>query len=145
RRSPVPPPRSTPPAPRAALPPYRRILHVAGVERIRLWRRLFRVGAVVGGGRAARRLARGPDPDQRRQLLDRGVDHPQCSLSGIAALSAESLSKSADSSPCTRITSRAVSSSARTRAISAAAAVAASVPGLGPRRTDNASSAPLSC
>ncbi len=115
-----------------ALPRSRRVGHRRAGERIRLCRQPFRVGPVVGGRRTTGRRTRGPNPDQRDHLLDGRVDHAQRSLSHIAALSAQSLSKSADSSPCTRITSRAVSSSARSHAISASAHWRRPCPAWGP-------------
>ncbi len=93
------------------------------------------------GSRGRRTTVPRPGPDQRDHLLDGRVDHARATLA--SPLVGSELFRARTVSPCTRITSRAVSSSARSHAISAAsAALAPALPGLGPRRADSVANAP---
>src|SRR5258706_8257135 len=83
----------------------------------RRWRRGLPVSAVVAGLRPAGGPTRRPLTDQRRQLRDRVVDHHAGSLP-LFWLSVASCSNSADNFPCTSITLRALSRSARRRSFS---------------------------
>jgi hypothetical protein len=97
----------------------------------------------VARGRGNRRRAHGRSPQAARTP----INGASASIAVSIIVSARSrewprcrprASPRARTVPCTRITSRAVSNSARSRAISASAAEVAALPGFGPRRDDNA-------